>query len=377
MPIAVQPHYRLLLYNASSEQLLSELPILTISYSEKLNTAGSLTAELKMNHITNKVTRSLTPGYRTLYLYRNGVLVWGGILYEKKYSSENRTLRIEGRTFVWYFMNRIVEKSYNFVNKEQIDIATDILFPFLNDMNMVIAKTNPSGIKRDIKIAGADLKYAWDCVSHVFNMKNGFDIHIQAEQYKTVNNGNPKPWLRYYYPYKGKSINKTDLVFDYPHGSIISYENTTTINGATNYVYGVAGGEDSKNKIYHNWWYTRSPTNWFIPIDIKKEYPSVKNRETLKAHIRAELFRKRAPIESLSVTVRTNRESAPTIGSFSIGDWALFRVNDEYYYYSAHYRIVEYEVVVDNKGLEVINFTLNSKEQASYYTEVGKDEDGN
>jgi hypothetical protein len=101
-------------------------------------------------------------------------------------------------------------------------------------------------------------------------------------------------------------------------------------------------------------------------------YKSVTDKTTLQQHANSEIKRVQTPIEILDVTIRANDSSAPTIGDFEVGDWAKFTFADWFFQpsYSQFMRIVEYNVSVDNQGLEEIDFTLNTERDETYDDET-------
>jgi hypothetical protein len=75
------------------------------------------------------------------------------------------------------------------------------------------------------------------------------------------------------------------------------------------------------------------------------------------------------------VTVRANNSNAPTIGDFEVGDWAKFTFTDWFFNpsYSTFMRIVEYNISVDEDGLEEIDFTLNTERDETYDDESAEE----
>lgn len=116
-----------------------ELPLYDVTFSSELNEAGEFRARLPLGdpRVTVHRPRELTePGRTALYVERDGVLVWGGVIWTVKYTSADQHLEIGAAGFLSYFDHRRVlpadfdpdatdlsAADVPFIDRDQSDIA--------------------------------------------------------------------------------------------------------------------------------------------------------------------------------------------------------------------------------------------------------------
>lgn len=366
--------YTIYVYNLASTIKITTIPATSFSYSSKLCDFGEAEINLKVNPTTSRsgdLMKDLKVGARTIYIFRGSTLVWGGLLYEWSYGSKERTLKITARTFEWYLFRRIqrITKEWK-TSTEQLDIARTIVDPALNNINASMG-TQTSGVKRSLSIYAYDFKTIGDRLDELSNMIKGFDWGFTLS---VSSNGTINREFNYWYTHRGVTKTNTKLAFSYPNGSIIDYTLTRSLSDASTRVYTLGAGEGSEMIIATQ---TKNDLSDWALLEESYSYKDVKVQSTLQSHANARLAQKMAPIELLDVIVRTNRPDTPTIGSFSVGDWAVFKIKDWAFptQYSSYMRIIEYKVNVSEDGLETIDFTLNTENEETF-EDTGASVDG-
>jgi hypothetical protein len=106
--------YRYLLCDLLSDEVLAELQLTGVTYGQELNTAGTLSAHLMIGDVRENFTDidiATKPGWRSIYVERDGTIVWGGIIWTRVYDSFSQTLTIGAREFESYFENRVVQSN--------------------------------------------------------------------------------------------------------------------------------------------------------------------------------------------------------------------------------------------------------------------------
>jgi hypothetical protein len=98
-----------------SNQLLAEVPFKGVSYSRSLTEAGKFTGDIAVTEDTYNLSlyENTLPAKTALYVVRNGVCVWGGIIWGRTYSLVDKVLSITAAEFTSYLSHRIVWKTWN------------------------------------------------------------------------------------------------------------------------------------------------------------------------------------------------------------------------------------------------------------------------
>ena len=112
-PIA--PVYRYYVEDLISGKKLAELDFRGVSYKLALNSAGDFSGSLVVKdkeNATNLYGATL-PGVTALYILRNGVCVWGGIIWEREYLPEDKKLSVSASEFTSYLHHRKIWKTWN------------------------------------------------------------------------------------------------------------------------------------------------------------------------------------------------------------------------------------------------------------------------
>ena len=54
------------------------------------------------------------PGKTAVYVVRDGICIWGGMIWSREYTLVNRTLSINASEFTSYLQHRVVWKTFNY-----------------------------------------------------------------------------------------------------------------------------------------------------------------------------------------------------------------------------------------------------------------------
>jgi hypothetical protein len=112
---AISPVYRYFVADLLSNEILSEIPFGGVSYERAIKSAGRFSGSIPINEQTEHlgVYENTMPGKTALYVVRDGVCVWGGIIWARSYSVVNRVLDISASEFTSYFFHRRIWKTWN------------------------------------------------------------------------------------------------------------------------------------------------------------------------------------------------------------------------------------------------------------------------
>jgi hypothetical protein len=111
--MAETAEYRYFTTDLLTNNVLAEIPFRDVSWSRAVRNAGSFEGEISVITETSHldIYNSTMPGKTGLYVLRNGVCVWGGIIWSREYTPEDRTLSVSASEFTSYLYHRFVWKT--------------------------------------------------------------------------------------------------------------------------------------------------------------------------------------------------------------------------------------------------------------------------
>jgi hypothetical protein len=122
--------YRYLLADVLTNQILAELSLTNVNFTQQLNAAGTCTGEILLSGVNSaalNVLNSTIPGRCALYIDRNGILVWGGIIWNREWDSPTQLLKLTAREFESYFERRRITQTTPFTGVEQFTIVESLI----------------------------------------------------------------------------------------------------------------------------------------------------------------------------------------------------------------------------------------------------------
>jgi hypothetical protein len=149
--------YRYFLTDLVSNEVLAEVPFSGVSYERQLRKAGSFSGTIPVIAATSKLNlyESTMPGRTGLYVMRNDVCVWGGIVWARTYSESSKTLSVDASEFISYFYHRHIWQTLvygsEFIGVSSFSVAngtativTEEAHGFKQDNFVKVTFTNPS-----------------------------------------------------------------------------------------------------------------------------------------------------------------------------------------------------------------------------------------
>ena len=134
MPVSTSPDnqsvdYRYFVCDLLTNELLAEIPLRGVSYSRSLTEAGSLTGDIAVTEDTYNLSlyENTLPARTAIYAVRNGVCVWGGIIWGRTYSLIDKVLSITATEFTSYLAHRVVWKTWNSAYEATAEVSGDIV----------------------------------------------------------------------------------------------------------------------------------------------------------------------------------------------------------------------------------------------------------
>lgn len=100
--------YRYFFTDLLSNTIISEIPLKDVSFERTNRKAGSFSAKIPFIPQTKdlNIYEATMPGRTGVYILRNNVCVWGGIIWARSYQVDTRELSIDGSEFISYLYHR-------------------------------------------------------------------------------------------------------------------------------------------------------------------------------------------------------------------------------------------------------------------------------
>jgi len=102
--------YRYFITDLLTNTVISEVPFKGVSYERTNRRAGSFSGTIPFIPTTKGLNlyEATMPGRTGLYIMRNGVCVWGGIIWSRSYDVQSKELEVDGSELISYFYHRNV-----------------------------------------------------------------------------------------------------------------------------------------------------------------------------------------------------------------------------------------------------------------------------
>ena len=323
-----------------TDRAISELPLLDVTMSWAINKPGELSGSIPIGAFKsiNAYAAASVPSRTALYVLRDGVPIWGGIIWKRTVSSDSRTIKIEADTWDSYMYHRILYEDFvvyrdppalpgrEYDGVDQIEIFrrmwTHMSAKPYGDIGVSLAGT-ASAVKRGTFFSKWDFKTYGEILEAFVGKSNGF------EWYSTVNTFHDKPGigrrLEFAYPKFGRTWKESGLVWEYP-GTLLKYDWASDADKSVTSAYVVGGGEGDL-KAYVNKLNDQAFTAGYPLLDVSYQHTTVWDSEMLASHASKYLVAYSPPIHSVSVDIHP--QIPQQLGQYFIGDEVRLVIDDD------------------------------------------------
>lgn len=354
--------YRYLFADLISNQILAELPLTNVNFTQQLNSAGTFTGTLLLSGINAaalNVLNATIPARCALYVDRNGTLVWGGIIWNRDYKSGDQHLTITAREFESYFERRRITTNQTYTNTDQLSIVQQLVtaaqaVPYGNIGIVVGSET--SGV-----LVGSQIYYSYELKTYFTAIQdlsknyNGFDFNITVAYDGT---GNPVKTLKLGYPRLGNTYSTTSTtvpVFQLP-GNIVEYTFSEDGSKAANAMYLTGTGSNEGKLIATATDSTKTTTGWAL-LEDSVNY-AISDSTLLSGLATGQVNAVSYPPQTIQVALAPAID--PVFGTYNIGDQARLIINDNRFPsgLDTNYRIIGFNVQPGETQAERVTVTL-------------------
>lgn len=386
--------YAYLVADLRTGSVMDELPLHGVSFSTVLNDAGEFRGQLAIGDRrigVREPQRVTEPGRTALYVARDGVLVWGGVIWTSKYSSPERMLEIGAAGFLSYFdRRRVLPATYDparddvatlvttYEGVDQAEIArslirtaqghpggdigvqTDPLTPpdtatASKPGSVVTAQAVPSVTSqpRSLTYRGYELKSVGEALRELAALDDGPDFLIDVA---FGPGGRPVRRLQVGEPRLGQ--NGAPHFWEYG-ANLVSY--TWPQDGASmaSRVFALGAGSETGQLIEVSTDASRIDAGWPL-TETEVSHIHVEDRGLLGSIASAQLSAVARPVVLPELVVRADRE--PVLGSYQAGDHAQVVVKDGFFPGGKEFRVRILGIEVspgDDAGEELVTLTVS------------------
>lgn len=356
--------YRYLFANLLTNEIIAELPLTGVSFTQQLNQAGTLQGHLLLSGMATaqfNVNASTIPGKTAIYVDRDGDLIWGGIIWARTYNSEAQTLNLTAREFESYFERRRITTTTAFTNADQLVIARTLIdnaqAVTYGDIG-VITGAETSGILINRVYYGYELKGVYNAMQDLSRADDGFDFNIEVS-YDPITE-EPIKTLVLGYPRSGTVYDVNDpeaLVFLFPAGNIVEYEYPEDGSIAANSLYALGAGSNEGKLIANAQDNSRFTEGWAL-LEDQANYSDVTDTTLLQELAVGQVLAVSYPPTTIKIVVPAY--VTPVLNDYKIGDDARLIITDERFPNTLDevYRIVALNVQPGENGPERVTLTL-------------------
>jgi len=327
--------YRYLFADLLTNQILAELPLTSVTFTEQLNVAGTFTGHLLLSGVDAaalNVNNATIPGRCVIYVDRNGVLVWGGIIWLREYSSTEQRMTLTAREFLSYYERRRISDTLPYTGYDQMAIAQNL-------MNYAESKTygsigllfnqdpgssSTSGVIISRVYYNYEIKTVFQAIQDLSKANNGFDFEISVYY---DGSGNPAKSFNTYYPHSGNRYSATNPsvpVFELP-GNIVEYTYPEDGSKAANEIFGLGAGSTFGKLIETVDDATKLATGWPLLQD-QGNYTDIYDPTLLTSLTQGQLNATSYPPVTMKIAVPAYID--PIYGTYEIGDDVRVRITD-------------------------------------------------
>lgn len=344
--------YTYLFCDLLTDAVLAELPLSGVTYSTELNGIGTLSAVVPYADDTLPLDpeAATVPGRTSLYVDRDGVIVWAGIVWTREIVKGGKA--IQAAEFLSYYTRRYVKTTLSTDTSLLLDtdyvpdgqrLYTDQKYIVWSLLRYAHAQPNGDigistslltapahGVARTISYFGFERPEIYKAISELASADNGFDFGIEVGWNPVANNNPPTRYrrARTWFPRRGRTAAQSGLVFvkGGPGSSILDYDWPEDGTASATEVSAVGDGTGEARVTSVRQDTDRLASGWPL-LEQVTSYDGVIDQVQLDGMASAELTARSSAQTQPTFTVAADED--PVFGTYSVGDEALFVIDPE------------------------------------------------
>lgn len=342
--------YQYLTTNLRTGQIIEEIPFSNVRWGKGLNTPGGFAGSIAADH-PKASAENLYPAKRGLYVIREGLPVWAGIIWGARL--EKRNVEIAARGLWSYFRNRRIFNTLNFVGVDQLVIARQLIDYAQSHPGGsigIVTGSETSGRLRDRPYPGYECKPVAEAIEQLAAVHDGFDFEIITERTGSTFTNT----FKLYYPRQGR---RTQIKWEVGvHCDMNEWQ--VDADRIANFMRGLGAGDGDAMLMADN-----SNPNLLAEYpryDDTTSYRDVSDAATLATYAELWRTRRQLPLVMPSITLRPSVDTG--IGSFVCGDEVSVQGTNGWATLDGIYTIAAFDVSVSEEGDEATDITFQNPE---------------
>jgi hypothetical protein len=288
-----------------------------------------------------------------VYVDRDGVLVWGGIVWTRQNTTGGRS--IQAAEFLSYYQRRFVKRTLSTDTSLLTDtgyvgssFTAQRLYPDQKHMAWSLLRYSTEqaggnigldinalagsghGVTRSMTYFGYERPEIYKAIAELAAVDNGFDFGVEIGWSQATANTPPQRFRRVmtWYPRRGRSVAESGLVFSKGggYGNILSYDWPEDGTAFATEVSGLGAGTGDARIVKTAVDSDLISSGWPL-LETVETYDDVTDDAQVQGLTNAALeARSQAQIQP---TFEVSADTDPEFGSYSVGDEALFVIDPE------------------------------------------------
>jgi len=321
--------YRYLIADLLTSTVNLEISLFGVTFSRRLNKPGNATFSIALGtkvYNDRDIIDNTVPGRSTLWIERDGVIIWGGIIWTRTYQAQANVLSFTAQTFESFFYRQFVEEQIIKTDIDQRQILVDLIDHMQAKTGADIGiQTASSFDPLDAVVRSVEFNpyQAWSygrTIEYMINYADGFDYTIEVGYdtdgclCRTLSTDNVL----------GVSKEDTQNAFDYP-GNVKNYYYPESASESAVSVLGFGSGEGEGTLVSKHSHLDLLAAGY---PDLQQSFSNrdVSIQETLDSQTEAEANRIEIPI--VVPVLEVNPNMLPTFGDYGLGDYAQVHIQD-------------------------------------------------
>jgi hypothetical protein len=309
-----------------SNAVLEDIDLKNVEFNVELSAVGDLTGDLFVPESQRGflLDTATYPGRTGIYVMRDGVPVWGGVIWKREWDEFAATFRLTCGSWESYAYHVLQRVDFNYTNTDQFQIARDLL----NSNGVTVASgitwptSGTTGRLRERTMLISDHKSVGLELEQLAGLEDGFDYTV--ESYVKEDGSFARRYL-WGYPTLGRSASLdpslNSLTLDYP-GNLAPFKLSEDAESSAWRLFAVGDG-DGDEMITAS---ATSPdySDW-PKLDGVVSYKDVSIQATLQGHVNEDLKKVLPPISAW--TFQLAPDSDVKLSDIAVGDSAVFRLS--------------------------------------------------
>lgn len=365
--------YRILYSNLKTGEILGELPAIRASFTDSVNSPGSASVSVLLEdtyvmeapdglggfeEVTTPQAVSLSaliPGATGLYVERDGVILWGGVLWSMQMSVRDSVANLSAEGFMSYLRRLHIQQDLQYTSQDQGAIAKDLLEKAMakGGADIGLTATLPAtSVSRDRLYPAIERKSYGEAIEQLANVRDGFVWRFE-------HSWNGTDQIDSIFQMDVSALGRlTDYVFDLGVNMVLL---DLSLDGSLLANYAEAWGQaDSSEAGFYRSDFDSAAITSFPLLETIQSFTDIKKEDSLQK--KAEELTARGASAMKRVSLEVFPDAIPTLGSYEVGDRVQVRGSYGGLVVSGVWRIMSLAVSVDTDGREVIQLSLVPQE---------------